>query len=41
VNRRVELPVHGESGLQPGIDLEDKEQIAAILDDDALFRADS
>jgi len=39
-HRRVELPVHGGSGLQPGIDLEDKEQIAAILDDDALVRAD-
>jgi plasmid stability protein len=41
VNRRVELPAHGQSGLQPGIDLADKEQIAAILDDGAPFRSDS
>lgn len=39
--RRVELPAHGTSGLQPGIDLEDEEQVAAVLDDDSLFRSDS
>lgn len=27
-----ELPVYGGSGLQPGVDLEDKESIAALLD---------
>jgi hypothetical protein len=27
------LPVFGGSGLQPGVDLEDKEGLAALLDD--------
>lgn len=32
---RVELPVYGGSGLRPGVDLEDKESLAALLGDDA------
>lgn len=28
----VELPVYGGSGLQPGVDLEDKESLAVLLD---------
>ena len=40
VNRRVDLPIHGGFGLQPGIDLEDQERIADILEDPAPLRAD-
>jgi hypothetical protein len=29
-----ELPVFGGSGLQPGVDLEDKESLASLLGDD-------
>ena len=29
----VRLPVFGGSGLQPGVDLEDKEALAALLDE--------
>lgn len=29
---RVVLPTDGGSGLQPGVDLEDKEALAALLD---------
>lgn len=28
----VDLPTHGGSGLQPGVDLEDKEALAALLE---------
>ena len=28
----VELPTYGGSGLQPGVDLEDKEALTALLD---------
>jgi hypothetical protein len=37
--REVELPVYGGSGLQPGVDLEDKEALAALLGDDEPARA--
>jgi hypothetical protein len=30
----VTLPTDGGSGLQPGVDLEDKEALAALLDDE-------
>jgi len=30
------LPVYGGSGLQPGVDLEDKESLAALLDEDEI-----
>jgi hypothetical protein len=40
-DRRVTLPVDPGSGLQPGIDLEDRDIVAAALDDDAPFRAPS
>lgn len=30
----VRLPTDGGSGLQPGVDLEDKEALAALLDDE-------
>lgn len=30
----VELPVYGGSGLRPGVDLEDKEALAQLLDDE-------
>ena len=36
---RVDLPVFGGSGLRPGVDLEDKEGLAALLDDEAAARA--
>lgn len=36
---RVELPVFGGSGLQPGVDLEDKDALAALLGDDEPARA--
>ena len=29
----VHLPTYGGSGLRPGVDLEDKEGLAALLDD--------
>ncbi|HET7476145.1 MAG TPA: hypothetical protein VFJ97_09010 [Dermatophilaceae bacterium] len=35
----VDLPVFGGSGLQPGIDLENKEALAALLGDDGPARA--
>ncbi len=36
----VELPTYGGSGLQPGIDLEDEDALAALLDaDDGDARA--
>ena len=28
----VDLPVYGGSGLQPGVDLEDKEALAVLLE---------
>jgi hypothetical protein len=31
----VELPVFGGSGLRPGVDLEDREGLAALLDEEA------
>jgi hypothetical protein len=31
---RVSLPADGGSGLQPGVDLENKEQISELLDDE-------
>jgi Arc/MetJ-type ribon-helix-helix transcriptional regulator len=33
------LPVFGGSGLRPGVDLEDKEGLAALLDEPADARA--
>ncbi len=37
---RVRLPVYGGSGLQPGVDLEDKAALAELLgDDEAPTRA--
>ena len=33
------LPVFGGSGLRPGVDLEDKEGLAALLDEPAESRA--
>ncbi len=35
----VALPRFGGSGLQPGVDLEDKDSLARILDDEGTFRA--
>jgi hypothetical protein len=35
----VELPVFGGSGLRPGVDLEDKDSLAAVLDDERSPRA--
>lgn len=35
----VSLPTDGGSGLQPGVDLEDKEALAALLDEDDRRRA--
>ena len=32
---RVSLRTYGGSGLQPGVDLEDKDALAALLGDDA------
>ena len=37
--RRVELPVFGGSGLRPGVDLEDKDALAELLDDGTAARA--
>lgn len=34
----VDLPTSGGSGLQPGVDLEDKEALAELLDDNRLHR---
>lgn len=34
-NATVELPTYGGSGLQPGVDLEDKDRLNATLDADA------
>lgn len=34
--RGVSLPSDGRSGLQPGVDLDDKDQIAHLLGDDEL-----
>lgn len=31
--RAVELPTYGGSGLQPGVDLEDKDALAELLDE--------
>jgi plasmid stability protein len=36
---RVVLPVDGGSGLHPGVDLDDKDALAAILDDESAIRA--
>lgn len=36
---RVHLPVFGGSGLQPGVDLENHEAMAALLDEDRDRRA--
>ena len=33
------LPTYGGSGLQPGVDLEDKDALAALLDDEESGRA--
>ena len=35
----VELPVFGTRGLRPGVDLEDKEGLAALLDEERDERA--
>jgi hypothetical protein len=35
----VVLPRYGGSGLLPGVDLEDKESLAALLDDSSDVRA--
>lgn len=32
---RVELPTYGGSGLRPGVDLEDKEALSDLLEDDS------
>lgn len=37
--RDVVLPRYGGSGLQPGVDLEDKDSLALVLDDTAEHRA--
>ena len=37
----VTLPVHGSGGLRPGVDLEDKEQLAELLGDNEQPRAAS
>ena len=37
----VKLPVDGRGGLQPGVDLEDKEALAELLGDNEWPRADS
>jgi hypothetical protein len=37
----VTLPTHGSGGLQPGVDLEDKEQLAELLGDNEPHRAAS
>lgn len=35
----VELPTYGGSGLQPGVDLDDKDSLAALLDEERDARA--
>ena len=35
----VTVPTYGGSGLQPGIDLEDKEALSALLDEEHDIRA--
>jgi hypothetical protein len=35
----VHLPVHGGSGLRPGVDLEDKDAMASLLDEERDARA--
>lgn len=35
----LDLPVFGGSGLRPGVDLEDKEGLAALLDDETAAHA--
>jgi len=35
----VELPTYGGSGLQPGVDLDDKDRLAALLDEERDTRA--
>lgn len=37
--RQFDLPVFGGSGLRPGVDLEDKEGLAALLDDETSTHA--
>jgi hypothetical protein len=37
----VTLPAHGSGGLQPGVDLENKEQLADLLGDNEPRRAAS
>lgn len=37
----LDLPVFGGSGLRPGVDLEDKEGLAALLDDETAANAAS
>jgi hypothetical protein len=37
----VTLPIHGSGGLRPGVDLEDKEQLAELLGDNEQPRAAS
>lgn len=39
VRSAVHLPVYGGSGLQPGVDLSDKESLARVLEDDPDPRA--
>lgn len=36
---RLDLPVFGGSGLRPGVDLEDKDGLAALLDDEGTAHA--
>ncbi len=36
---QLPLPVFGGSGLRPGVDLEDKEGLAALLNDEAATHA--
>lgn len=36
---QVELPTYGGSGLQPGVDLEDKDALTALLDEGRDARA--
>lgn len=38
VHGPVDLPTSGGSGLQPGVDLEDKEALAELLGDNRLHR---
>jgi len=33
---RIDLPVYGGSGLQPGVDLGDRETLAELLDDPVI-----